>query len=159
MVLFFHSIASLVMAEYACASPIFTSFINALPLVCVDPKYLNWSTSSSTSPFDHMLVDGLDLMLLTSILLLSELISMLYPAAVFPSLSMSCWSFSSLPSSRSMSSANCRLQISHDLVDTDNGCQFLQAKFTCNTKMFLFIVQAQIKNSFSSWSLHSCNWC
>ena len=43
MVLFFHSIASLVVAECACASLILTSFIDVLPLVCVDPRYLNWS--------------------------------------------------------------------------------------------------------------------
>ena len=40
------------------------------------PSYLNWSTSSSVFPFIHLLVDGLGLMLLGRILLLSELISM-----------------------------------------------------------------------------------
>ena len=86
MALFFHSIASLVMAECACASLIFTSFTDVPSLVCVEPKYLNWSTSSSVCPFICMLVDGLNLMLLTKILFLSELISMPYSAAVFSSL-------------------------------------------------------------------------
>ena len=45
MALFFRSIASLVMAECACVSLIFTSFTDVSYLVCVDPKYLNWSTS------------------------------------------------------------------------------------------------------------------
>ena len=46
--LFFHSTASLVMAECACASLIFTPF-NVVPsLLGVDPKYLIWSTSSIT---------------------------------------------------------------------------------------------------------------
>ena len=79
---FFHSIASLIMVECACASLIFTSFFDVQSLVCVDPTYLNWSISSSVSPFIHMLVDGHRLMLLTRILLLSELISMPYPATV-----------------------------------------------------------------------------
>ena len=63
MAVFFHSIASLVMAECACASMIFTSFIDVPFLVCVDRRYLNW---------------------LTRILFLSELISMPLPAAVSP---------------------------------------------------------------------------
>ena len=42
MALFFHSNASLVMAECACANLIFTSFIDVPSLVCVEPKYLNW---------------------------------------------------------------------------------------------------------------------
>ena len=37
MALFFHSIAGLVIAECACASLIFTSFIDFPSLVCVDP--------------------------------------------------------------------------------------------------------------------------
>ena len=41
MALFIHSIASLVMAEYACESMIFTSFTDDPSLVRVDPKYLN----------------------------------------------------------------------------------------------------------------------
>ena len=87
MALFFHSsIASPVMAECACASLVFTSFTDVLSLVCVEPKYLNWSTSSSVCPFICMLVDGLGLMLLTRILLFSELISMPYSAAVSSSL-------------------------------------------------------------------------
>ena len=63
------------MAECACASLIFTSFIDVPSWVCVDPKYLNWSTSSIALPFIlHMLVDGLGLMPLRIILLLSELV-------------------------------------------------------------------------------------
>ena len=42
MALFFHSIASLVMAQCAFASLIFTSFTDVRSLVCVEPKYLNW---------------------------------------------------------------------------------------------------------------------
>ena len=76
MVLFFHSIASLVMVQCACASLNFTSFTDVPSLVCVEPKYLNWFTSPIVCPFISMLEDGLGLMLLTRILLLLELISM-----------------------------------------------------------------------------------
>ena len=41
-------------------------FIGVLPLVCVDPKYLNWSTSTAV-PLQHMLEDGPGLMLLSRI--------------------------------------------------------------------------------------------
>ena len=41
----------LVMAEFACTSVIFTYFTDVPSLVCVDPKYLNLSTSSSVIPF------------------------------------------------------------------------------------------------------------
>ena len=61
--LFFHGIASLVMAECACGILIRTSFNDVPSLVCVDPKYLNQSTSSSTFLLIHMLVDGLGLLL------------------------------------------------------------------------------------------------
>ena len=44
---FFHSITSLVVTEYACASLTFTSFIDVPSLLRVDHKYLNWSTSSA----------------------------------------------------------------------------------------------------------------
>ena len=118
----FFPIANLVMAEHAYASLIFTSFIDVTPLVCVNPKYLNWSTSSSALPFIYVLVADLGLMLLTRIMLQSELISMLYPAAIFSSLSMSCWSSSSLPPSTSMS-ANRKLHSGHPPMDTDDsGC-------------------------------------
>ena len=40
----FHSIAGLVVDEWACASLIWTSFIDAPSLVRADPRYLNWST-------------------------------------------------------------------------------------------------------------------
>ena len=76
---FFHCIASagLVVVEYACASLIFTSFANVPSLGCLDLGYLNWLTFSSVFPIIHnMLVDGLSLLLLTRILLLSELISL-----------------------------------------------------------------------------------
>ena len=88
MAVFPHSIAGLVTADYDCARLIFTSFIDVPSLVCVDPRYMNWSTSSSVFPFIHMLVDGLGLMLLTK-MLLSELISMPYLATIFSSLSAS----------------------------------------------------------------------
>ena len=68
------------MAEFACASLLFTSFDDVPFLVCVDPKYLSWSTS--TYPFVHALGDGLGFMLLMIILLLSELISTWYPVAI-----------------------------------------------------------------------------
>ena len=42
----------------------FTSFADVPSLVCVEPKYLNWSASSCVCPFICMLVDGLGLMLL-----------------------------------------------------------------------------------------------
>ena len=63
MALFFHSTARLVTAEYACTCLIFTSFIDVPSLVCVDPKYFNWSTYANTFSFVHKLVDGLDLIL------------------------------------------------------------------------------------------------
>ena len=71
MQLFLHSIASFVIAECACASLMLTSFIDVPSLVCVDPRYMNWSTASRVFPFFHMLVDGLGLMRLTRGLLLS----------------------------------------------------------------------------------------
>ena len=71
MTLFFHT-AKLVTAECAFASLIFTSFYAAPSLVCVDPKYLNWFTSSSTFSFINMLLYGLSLMLLTKILFLGS---------------------------------------------------------------------------------------
>ena len=40
-----------------------------MSLVCAYPRYLHWLTSSWVVPFIHMLVDGLDLMLLTRFLL------------------------------------------------------------------------------------------
>ena len=46
LVLFFHSIAGLDMAEYDCASLIFTFLIGVPSFICVDPKYMNWSTAS-----------------------------------------------------------------------------------------------------------------
>ena len=96
MALFFHSIASLVMAECACPSVIFTSFTDAPSLFCVEPKYLNWSASSGVCPFICMLADGFGLMLLMIILLFSERISMPYSAAVSSSLLVSCCNSSSL---------------------------------------------------------------
>ena len=78
MALFFQGIASLFTAECACVSLIFTSLIDDPSSVCADPRYLNWSTYSSIFPFIHKtMVDGLGQMLLSRILLLSELISML----------------------------------------------------------------------------------
>ena len=104
MALFFHSTASLVIAE--CPSLILTQFNDVPYLVCVDPKYLKWTTSSNTFPFIHMLVHSLGLMLLTRILPLLEPISIPYPEAAFSSLSVNCCSSSSLPPRRLMSSAN-----------------------------------------------------
>ena len=49
-------IASLFVAEWACASLIFISSIDVLSLGCVDHEYLNWSTSSSGFQFIHVLV-------------------------------------------------------------------------------------------------------
>ena len=74
------------MAECACASLILTSFTDVPSLVCTVPEYLNWSISSSVCPFICVLLDGLGLMLLTRILLMSELISMPCSAAVPSSL-------------------------------------------------------------------------
>ena len=114
----------------ACTSLIFSSFIGVLSLVCVDPRYLNQSTSSTIFSIIRILVDGLGLTLLTTILLLSKQISMPYPAAVFSSLSVSCCCSSSLPPSRSMSSANRKLHSDHPPIVlrwtlTIVGCQFL----------------------------------
>ena len=74
------------MDECAYASLIATSFTDVPHVVCVDPNYLNWSTSSSTFPFIYLLVDGLSFTLLMSILLLSELISITFLGAIFSSL-------------------------------------------------------------------------
>ena len=82
---------------------------------------MNWSTTSSTFPIIHILVDGLLLKLLTRILLMSKLISIPYLTAVFISLLVSCCSSSSLPPRRSISSANCKLQSGHPLMDTDDS--------------------------------------
>ena len=90
MAWFFHSNHRLVMAGCACASPVFTSFIDVPSLACAEPNYFNWSTSSSLDSLIHMPVDGLGLTLTTIILLLWELISMPYPATVSSSLSVSC---------------------------------------------------------------------
>ena len=73
MALFFRSIVSLVLTECACASLILTSITDVPSLFCMEPEYLNWSTSSSVCPFFCMLVDGLGLVLQTRMLLLSEL--------------------------------------------------------------------------------------
>ena len=77
--------------------------------------------SSDTFPFIHILVDGLGLILLTKILLLSQLISVPYPSAVLPSLSVSCCSSSSPPPRRLISPANRKLQSGHPRVDTDDS--------------------------------------
>ena len=121
--LFFQRTASLVTIEYACACFIFTSFNDFLSFVCVDPKYLKWSTSSSIFTFIHMLVDGLGLMLLTTILHLSELISMPYPEAVS---SLFQWVAGVLlhyfPADRChLQTANCKLQSGCSLMDTDDS--------------------------------------
>ena len=76
------------MAECACASLIL--LLKFLSLVYMDPRYLNWSTSSSVFPFIHMLVDCLGLMPLTGILLLSEMIFTPYLTAVFSRILLHC---------------------------------------------------------------------
>ena len=69
---------------------IFTSFGDVSSFVSVDPtKHLNWSASSTTSPFIQDLVDSLGLMLLATTLLLSVMISIPYPSAVSSGLSVS----------------------------------------------------------------------
>ena len=82
MALFSHSIASLFKAECASASLTFTSFSDVSPVACVDPKYLNWSTSNVFSLVHPMMVDDLGLLLLTRMLLSSELMSIPYPTNV-----------------------------------------------------------------------------
>ena len=67
-----------VMVEYACISLILTSLVDVLSLICVNPRWLNWSTSSSTFPIFCILVDGLDLMLLTSICRTQQLFSSVF---------------------------------------------------------------------------------
>ena len=47
MDLFFHNIAGLIMADCACGSLIFISFIDIPSLVYEEHKYLNWSTYAS----------------------------------------------------------------------------------------------------------------
>ena len=113
MALFSHGITSLVVAECACFSLIFTSFNYIPSLVCVDPECLNWSTSSGIFSV-HTYVGRRpwpDAVNEESFYFnLSELFSISYPAAAFPSLSVSCYSSSSRPPRRSISSANCKLQ-------------------------------------------------
>ena len=74
------------MAEFACLSPIFTCFIDVPSFVCVDPKYLKWSTSSSVLHSSIVLLDCLGLILLT-ILLLLELMSAVSSSCFHQSLS------------------------------------------------------------------------
>ena len=86
---------------------------------------MNCSTSSSVCPFICVLVDGFDLLLLTRILLLSELIPMPYSAADSAAVScsdrVSCCSSSSLLSIGSMSSANRKLQNDRPQMATDDS--------------------------------------
>ena len=105
MALFFD--CCIVIAECACATLYF--FADAASFVYVDPKYSNSSLLAALSR-SSMLVDGLGLVLLMRILLSSDLISILYSIStcVFSSLSVSCWSSSSLLCRRSISSTYCR---------------------------------------------------
>ena len=85
MALFDQSMATLVMAESACASLIITSYTDVPLVACVYSKYLNCSPSSSTFPFIRILVGGLGLMLPMRNLPLLELISNPDPADIFSS--------------------------------------------------------------------------
>ena len=115
MALFFHSTASLVIAECACAGLIFTDVSS---VICADPMYLNWATCSSTFQLIHMLADGLSLMLLTRTSLLLELIPILCIMPLFLQTLVSSWSIYSLSARRSISSAKRRLQSGCNLIDT-----------------------------------------
>ena len=115
------------MAECVCASLTFTPFIDVPCLICVDSKYLNWSTSSSVFPFIPMLVNGYGLMLLTRGLLLSELFSVPVSSSCFIRSFSELLEFSLLPSG-SMSSANYKLQSGRPLMDSDDsGVSILSA--------------------------------
>ena len=103
MVLFFQS-QSLVITECACASLIFTSFVDVPSSVCADPKCLKWFTSPMQRfPFILDAVDenfaffGADLDAVASSSFLQSFSSVI------------SWN-SSLPPRRSMLSANRKLQ-------------------------------------------------
>ena len=69
-----------------------------------------------------MLVEGLGMILLTRILVLSKLISIPYPPAVSPNNSVSCWSTSSPLLRKSLSSTNWRLQSVASPMDVEGQC-------------------------------------
>ena len=151
------------MAECACARLIVTSFIDVPFLVCVDPKYFNWSTSTSFFSI-HPYIDRWFWFDAADKFALLEPISMLHPAAVFSILSVSCWSSSSLPSSRSMSSANCKLQSSRHQLDTDDSGVSIYPAFStassakqslcdrwCGVKALCIIFSNNILNSTGEW--------
>ena len=110
MALFSHSIASLVMAECACAIMIFT-FLLMFSLWFVLTHVFQLAHFFQHFPFIGMVVVSLDLMLLMRSLLLSELISPSILAAVFSGLSTSCWSSSLLPPSKPLSFTITYLQL------------------------------------------------
>ena len=73
MSLLFQVVLCLDIADVATAVLILISFVEVPSLLKVDPKYLKESTSSRFCPFIMMLMGVFWLVLLTSILLFSEL--------------------------------------------------------------------------------------
>ena len=117
--LFFHSTASLVVAKCTGASLTFTSSNYVPSLVCVHPKYLNWSISSNTSI--HPIggwpwLDAVDEDFAFAGADFHAIIS-----SCFSTLSVNCCSFTSLPLRRSISSANRKLQSGRPPTETDDN--------------------------------------
>jgi len=102
-------LSSLARADVAVAMRAFTSLFDVPSFVRMEPKYLNWLTSSSISPFIFISVLSL-LALLPMIFDFSVLTSMPYALTRSDRLSGRFCSSCLLPPMRSMSSANLRLQ-------------------------------------------------
>ena len=100
-------------------SDLYTSFIDVPSLVCLDPKYLNRSTSFSVFCIHPYVGKWSWLDVVDENFAFVEAEFHPYPAAVFASISVSFWSSSSLPPSRSMSSANRKLQSGRSPMDAE----------------------------------------
>ena len=101
--------ADLYLQSTACANMFFTSFVDAPSVICVDPKYLNWSSCSSISPFIRW--PWLDAV--------TEDFAFVAADFHFAFSFVSYWSSSSLSPRRLMSSTNPRLQSDRPLTDTE----------------------------------------
>ena len=109
MALLFQMTLSLVMADAARLSFLFTSSVELPSLDKVEPRYLKLSTSSRFCPFSMMEVAACWVRIFTVTLLFSALTSIPYARAVLSSLMVKSWSSASMLPMRSMSSAKCRL--------------------------------------------------
>ena len=111
----------------------------------VDPKYLNWSTSSGAFPFIHMFgrwswLDAVDENFASVVADFHSVSS-----SCFSSLSVSC-SSSQLPPSRSMSSANLKLQSGRPPMDiNDSGVSISSASSTASSAKQSFFMVAEMR--------------